>query len=165
MCIRDSLWCTHALFQNHLFKVQRHFEVILSSMWYVLVRDTARQCMPLTHDTDASQHCVKVVVAHCRPLYCSSFLVFVTTVWRNNSANNHKGSQLVFSCFKTTTTTNKQRPKIYFVTTKGKQVGSQETAVFWNGWVWGKMVYQQIRSVTSLFTICLLYTSPSPRDA
>ena len=52
----SSMWCLHYVLQHctcHLrmrsfrttnFKVQRHFEVILASMWYVLVRDTARKC-------------------------------------------------------------------------------------------------------------------------
>ena len=35
LCVRSS--------KTTNFKVQRHFEVILSSMWYVLVGDTARQ--------------------------------------------------------------------------------------------------------------------------
>ena len=40
------------------FEVQRHFGVILSSMWCVLVRDSATQSetLPLKLDTDGSQN-------------------------------------------------------------------------------------------------------------
>ena len=96
----------HALVQNDLFQGSvpfwSHFV-----LYVVCISARYSEAMPLTLDTDATQHCV-IVVAHCRSLYCCSFLVLATMVWRNNSANNHKGSQLVFSCLQTTTTTNKQ---------------------------------------------------------
>ena len=53
----SSMWCLYYVFKDCKFVIyaralpkrlvsrfQRHFEVILSSMWYVLVGDTARQC-------------------------------------------------------------------------------------------------------------------------
>ena len=48
---------THALFQTSYFKAQRHFEVILSSLWYVLVRDAAtyREILALKLHSDVSQ--------------------------------------------------------------------------------------------------------------
>ena len=63
----SSMWYSHCVSEHYLrmrssrntyFNVQRHFQVILSSMWYVLrIPDTAR-CSETSFklDTSASQH-------------------------------------------------------------------------------------------------------------
>ena len=81
-----SMWCLHYVLKHCTFVIYAcalaerlisMFSAILQSFcpYVIYIGTIYSKTMPLTLDTDASQHCVEVVVAHC-----SSFLFLVTTV-------------------------------------------------------------------------------------